>query len=74
MLQGCILLVISTESSWIIIRDNIKIIYFSVIFSFDNIKNILLHEDVCVNLLQNIHNQLPGDTASHLTSTDTECS
>jgi len=39
----------------------------------DNIKIISLHEDVCASLYRNVNNKLPGETASHLTSKDTEC-
>jgi len=42
--------------------------------SFDNIKNISLHEGVCSGLYRNVDDKLPVDAMLLLSSKDTECS
>jgi len=39
----------------------------------NNIMNISLHKIVFASLFWNVDNKLPGDTVSHLSSKDTEC-
>jgi hypothetical protein len=51
-------------------RDNQVVSHSNV----DNIKNNLSHKDVGENLLRNVDNKLPVDTASHINSKETACS